>query len=542
MTPTTDEPMPERVGRYRLLARLGAGGMGTVYRAWDEHLDRVVALKMPRLDGPPEQQALRTQRFQREARAAALVLHPNVCPIFDVGEHEGRPFVVMACIGGPSLAQVLEVRGRLDNLAEAVALVQQVLSGIAAVHAKGIIHRDVKPANILLDLQGQAVLTDFGLARPEERGGEALTSEGMILGTPAYMAPEQASAQSDRVGPRTDLYCVGVVLYRLVTGHLPFKGPVAAVLAAIIHDDPPPPRQFRPDLDPAIESVILRALKKNPEERFTNAQEMASSLQRMGESPSPQALTTTTSAVVPVPTLPAKLQTCWVCLGWFFWGLWATWWAFFAAVLATVVWGGIGRVILLGAVWGVVGLWIGAIFWNLAHHFATASTFWTAAEQGSEKWLRILLERGMPIDLADGQGETALMKAARTGQANAVELLLRRGAATTNLNATGQTAESIAAAYGHEVVVVLLQGRHQPPGGIFVAPTPLPPAWPILTVCSLLGSVLVVGYAWVSARFPENVPSWWVMLLMVCIPVAFGIGVGWLYWQGERTIEPAAVP
>src|SRR5262249_10459405 len=163
---------------YRILGILGAGGMGTVYRAHDPQLDRVVAVKFPRFDGPPEEVARRIERFQREARAAAGVPHANVCPVFDVGEHEGQPYVVMALVEGESLDRRLAARGRYEVVGEALALIRQVLEGLAAIHARGIIHRDLKPANILLDQTGRVVLTDFGLARSEGEAGQ-LTSEGV---------------------------------------------------------------------------------------------------------------------------------------------------------------------------------------------------------------------------------------------------------------------------------------------------------------------------------------------------------------------------
>src|SRR5262249_36535156 len=156
------------------------------------------------------------QRFRREARAAAQVWHPHVCPIFDVGEHEGQPFVVMACVEGQSLAKRLGENGRYEDVREAVAGGRPILGAPEALHSHGIIHRDLKPGNILIEPGGRAILTDFGLARPEG-DAEHLTSEGAIVGTPAYMAPEQAAGQSERIGPWTDLYSLGVVLYRMLT-------------------------------------------------------------------------------------------------------------------------------------------------------------------------------------------------------------------------------------------------------------------------------------------------------------------------------------
>lgn len=176
------EPGVQQIGRYRILEQLGAGGMGTVYKAHDPQLNRVVALKRPRFEGSPQERTRRVQRFQREARAAAQIWHPHVCPIYDVGEQDGQPFVVMAYVEGRSLAQRLTSQGRFGNVSEAVTLIRQVLDALQAVHAHGIIHRDLKPGNILIDAAGRPVLTDFGLARPEN-DAEHMTSEGVILGS-----------------------------------------------------------------------------------------------------------------------------------------------------------------------------------------------------------------------------------------------------------------------------------------------------------------------------------------------------------------------
>src|SRR5437763_1383379 len=245
------ETPPQQIGRYRVLERLGAGGMGAVYRAHDPQLDRVVAIKVPLFDVPRDKLEQRIQRFQREARAAAQVWHPHVCPIHDVGEHAGQPYVVMAYVEGRSLATRLAA-GRFEDAAEAVTLTLQLLDALDAVHARGIVHRDLKPGNVMLDAAGRAILMDFGLARPEQ-DGEHLTSDGVVLGTPSYMAPEQAAGQAERIGPWTDLYSVGVVLYQMLTGRLPFEGPPLTVLAKIVHEAPPPPRGLRPDLDPELE-------------------------------------------------------------------------------------------------------------------------------------------------------------------------------------------------------------------------------------------------------------------------------------------------
>jgi hypothetical protein len=269
--------LPQQIGRYRILGLLGAGGMGEVYRALDPHLDRQVALKQPHFDGAPADVKRRMERFQREARAAAQVLHPNVCPIFDVGEHEGRPFVVMALVEGQSLAQRLAAHPGPLDVGTAVMLARQTLDGLAAVHERGTVHRDVKPANILLDAAGRLFLTDFGLARPET-STSPFTSEGVILGTPFYMAPEQAAGHAEQVGPWTDLYAVGVVLYEMLTGVRPFQATGPAVLAQILRDEPAPPRKLRPALDAGLEAIVLRALHKDPPQRFPDARTFAQAL------------------------------------------------------------------------------------------------------------------------------------------------------------------------------------------------------------------------------------------------------------------------
>jgi predicted Ser/Thr protein kinase len=275
---------PSQVGRYRILGRAGAGGMGTVYKAHDPQLERTVALKVPRLD-PAQDRGAAVQRFLREARAAARIRHAHVCPIYDVGEQDGRPYVVMAYVEGRSLAERLRGGRRYDDPRQAAALVREVAEALAAVHAHGITHRDLKPGNILLDAAGQAVLTDFGLAHPA--GEEHLTVDGAVLGTPAYMAPEQASGESAGVGPHSDLYSLGVVLYQMLTGRLPFEGSVLAVRSRVRTEAPPPPSRFRPDLDPGLEAIVLRAMAHRPEERYADARTFADDLQRwlVGSSP-----------------------------------------------------------------------------------------------------------------------------------------------------------------------------------------------------------------------------------------------------------------
>jgi serine/threonine-protein kinase len=275
------EEMPERLGRYHIVGRLGAGGMGVVYRAHDPELRRDVAIKAPCFRGPAATQAEARRRFLREARAAAAVRHPNVCPIHDVGEDGRRPYVVMALVEGQSLGDQLQRHGRFERPTEAAALVAVIADALAAVHAAGIVHRDVKPGNILLDRAGTPLLSDFGLARDAD--SEHLTEAGTLLGTPAYMAPEQAAGELGAVGPWSDQYSLGVVLYHLLTGRTPFEGTPLSVLYQIGTTAPPPPSRFRPDLDPGLEAICLKALAKQPALRYGSLQELAVVLRRYSQ-------------------------------------------------------------------------------------------------------------------------------------------------------------------------------------------------------------------------------------------------------------------
>jgi serine/threonine protein kinase len=269
--------LPERIGRYRIVEQIGAGGMGVVYRAHDEQLQREVAVKVPHFDPHHPDAEVARQRFLREARLAAGVRHSHICPIHDVGEQAGTPYVVLEFLEGGTLADRLRRAPRFEDCRAAVALVRQVAEGLEAVHAHGILHRDLKPGNILLDAQGNAVLTDFGLARPVA-DTEQLTQNGVLVGTPAFMAPEQAAGQTERVGPRSDLYSLGVVLYVMLTGRTPFTGSAFTLLHKITHESPPRPSSLRPDLDPSLEAILLRAMAADPEGRYPSARAFASAL------------------------------------------------------------------------------------------------------------------------------------------------------------------------------------------------------------------------------------------------------------------------
>ncbi len=269
--------LPEQFGaRYRIVKKLGRGGMGTVYLAKDTQLDRPVALKVPHFEPDDGPEVL--QRFYQEARIAATLDHPNICPIYDVGEVGGVPYLTMKCIVGKPLTDFIRADRPLPPV-QAAALVRKLALALQAAHARGIVHRDLKPSNIMIHQGGEPVVMDFGLAaRPYREGSARLTRTGTPLGTPAYMAPEQVRGDTHGLGPACDVYSLGVVLYELLTGRPPFEGPVYAVLALVLTQEPPPPSQLRPGLDPQLEAVCKKAMAKKPEDRYATMAEFAEAL------------------------------------------------------------------------------------------------------------------------------------------------------------------------------------------------------------------------------------------------------------------------
>jgi formylglycine-generating enzyme required for sulfatase activity len=274
--------LPRQIGRFLVRARLGEGAFGTVYRAYDPQLDRDVALKVPlpgRFEGP--QQA---ERFLREARAAARLRHPHVVPLFEASEQAPHFYLASALIQGRTLAAALD-EGPFD-FREAARVARELAEALAYAHGEGVVHRDVKPANVMLDEKGAALLLDFGLAH--RQGGEKrLTGEGAVVGTPAYIAPEQLAAGSAEVSAASDQYSLGVVLYELLCGRAPFEGPTEVVLFNALHSEPPPPRSFNPAVPPALEAICLKALAKRPQDRHADCQEMAGHLRRWLDGQSP---------------------------------------------------------------------------------------------------------------------------------------------------------------------------------------------------------------------------------------------------------------
>ncbi|MCL4207060.1 MAG: DUF1080 domain-containing protein [Pirellulaceae bacterium] len=268
--------LPETFGRYRVLKKLGQGGMGAVYLAHDTQLDRDVALKIPTFSQREGREVV--DRFLREARAAATIHHPNLCPVYDVGQIDGVHFMTMAYIEGRPLSEYIR-QGKPVTERQAATVVRAVALALQEAHARGIVHRDIKPSNIMINTRNEPVIMDFGLARRNEREEVALTRSGALLGTPAYMAPEQARGLTEAIGPCSDIFSLGVILYELLAGRRPFRGELIEVLSQILTAEPEPPTVHRPGLDPQLEGICLKAMAKRPADRFGSAKEMATALQ-----------------------------------------------------------------------------------------------------------------------------------------------------------------------------------------------------------------------------------------------------------------------
>ncbi len=259
---------PRRLASYVLLEPIGHGGMAVVYRARQETLDRIVAIKVLSENLAASSEFM--ERFRREARTAASMRHPNVITVHDFGEDErGVPYLVLEYIGGPTLADLMDGGLNDQRIPE---LLDQVAAGLDYAHARGVIHRDIKPGNVLMTEDGRAVLADFGLAWLLE--GAHLTLTGGVIGTPEYMSPEQAAGNP--IDHRSDVYALGVVLYEMLVGDRPFvaETPIG-VLLMHLQDQPPSLLVARPDLPPAVAEVLNKALVKNPENRFSSAGELA---------------------------------------------------------------------------------------------------------------------------------------------------------------------------------------------------------------------------------------------------------------------------
>jgi len=303
------------VSHFRLLEKLGGGGMGVVYRAEDTKLGRMVALKFLPAELSKDRQAV--DRFWREARAASALNHPHICTVHDIDEFEGQSFIVMELLEGQTLKQYAG-RKPLSSV-PLLELAVQIAGALEAAHAKGIIHRDIKPANILVTTNGQAKVLDFGLAkvfRPltasMTAGLEASetatmsTASGLLVGTVGYMAPEQVEGKP--VDLRIDLYALGLVLYEMATGHNPFVGQSASsTIANILKEEAPPVGQYNPVTPPELDRILRKCLCKRKEERYASARDLAldlSALRRVLDS----GVRTSPGAVLPVPAAPLAIS------------------------------------------------------------------------------------------------------------------------------------------------------------------------------------------------------------------------------------------
>lgn len=298
--------LSQQLGRYRLLKLLGEGGMGAVYLARDTQLDRDVALKVPQFCG--DNAARQLERFRQEAKAAATIHHPNICPVFDVGTIDGVYYLTMAYIDGRPLAKL--IRGeRPPTPRQAAVLVRKVALAMSEAHKRSVVHRDLKPSNVMIDRRGEPIVMDFGLARRTQSGDERITQSGSVMGSPAYMSPEQVRGDVDSVGPSSDIYSLGVILYELLTQRLPFNGDSMALLSQVLLDEPPPPTKFRSELDPGLERICLKAMAKKPEDRYASMADLAADLQGHLRGTSPAVAATPQPAASPdaatTLTLPA---------------------------------------------------------------------------------------------------------------------------------------------------------------------------------------------------------------------------------------------
>jgi serine/threonine protein kinase len=265
--------LPNKIGRYEVRALLGAGAFGQVLLAFDPNLGREAALKVPHADYLSN--AKLAERFIREAKAGATLLHPHIVPVYDAGQDGNFYYIVSAYIQGETLQESLK-KGPWD-FRRSAQVVRQLAEALAYAHKKRIVHRDVKPANILIDEQGDPRLTDFGLASLHD--GKALTQLGTSMGTPAYMAPEQGKSSKAK-DPAVDQYSLGVVLYELLCGEVPFTGPAGFVMSCHVNQQPTPPHQRNSKVPRELEAICLKALAKKPEDRYPNCQALADDLQR----------------------------------------------------------------------------------------------------------------------------------------------------------------------------------------------------------------------------------------------------------------------
>ena len=281
--PAGDSPaLPETFGRYRVVKLLGRGTMGAVYLAHDTQLQRQVALKVPSFDRADSHELL--QRFYREARTAATLRSPHICPVYDVGEINGRHYISMAYLEGRPLSHVLKANGPQPER-QVLLLARKLALALQQAHDQGIIHRDLKPANVMLDGKGEPIIMDFGLACQVRDEAARLTHSGVLIGSPAYMSPEQVEGEPSKITAAADQCSLGMMLYELLTGALPYRGSVSAVIGQIVSQPAPSPRALRPEIDPRVDALCLKMMAKSPSDRFPSMKAVAEEIATIQKSP-----------------------------------------------------------------------------------------------------------------------------------------------------------------------------------------------------------------------------------------------------------------
>lgn len=265
----------EKLGRYVIVEEIGQGAMGVVYKAVDPLIDRTVAIKTINLDLSKEELANFEKRFQREVQSAGKLNHPNIVTVYDVGRTEGVAYMAMEFLEGKELREILD-SGVVLPIEKVVHIATQVAEGLGFAHEHGIVHRDVKPSNVMVLKNGLVKITDFGIA---QMSSATRTISGMVMGSPKYMSPEQVVGQA--VDGRSDIFSLGVMLYEMLTGKTPFAGDnISAIMYQILNDEPIPPKTFNQGIPEAVNFIVLKALAKHPDKRYQNAKEMARDLKR----------------------------------------------------------------------------------------------------------------------------------------------------------------------------------------------------------------------------------------------------------------------
>lgn len=272
----SEPAVPKSFGRYKIEKELGKGAMGVVYLAEDSQLGRKVALKIPKKSALEDPESL--ERFYREARTTSRLRHANICPVYDVGAIDGVHYLTMEFIPGKPISSFLGT-SKLPAAKQLALLIRKIALGLEHAHQQGVVHRDLKPSNVMLDNRNEPIVMDFGLACQLNTAKNArLTQSGAILGTPAYMSPEQVRGEVHEIGPKSDIYALGVMLYQFLTGELPFSGPIMMVFAQILTEKPKRPSEFRSNIDPVLEAICCKMMAKNANDRYGSMKDVAAAL------------------------------------------------------------------------------------------------------------------------------------------------------------------------------------------------------------------------------------------------------------------------